>query len=130
MDNLTPLEFKSGSIRISGLIGRPGINRADREEQYIFVNDRATSAPLIGFALKEAYKGRLPKGRQPVVFILIHLDPGLVDVNVHPTKREVRFRRPSELRDALIAAIEQALSPGGVPSGMSGMQSNAANVRY
>jgi DNA mismatch repair protein MutL len=116
MDNLTELDVGGSPVRVSGYVGLPGISRADREEQYIFINDRATSAPLIGHALKEAYHGRLPKGRQPVVFIRVELDPTDVDVNVHPTKREVRFRRPSEVRDTLIAAIGRALSPGGVKS--------------
>ena len=128
MGNLTTLDLKNSAIKVSGYIGLPGISRTDREEQYIFVNGRATSAPLIGFALKEAYRGRLPKGRQPVVFILLELDPAQVDVNVHPTKREVRFRRPSEVRDAIIDAIEKSLSADGSMPASSGFEGIPAGV--
>jgi DNA mismatch repair protein MutL len=117
IESLTPLAYEGSPVKVSGLVGLPGFSRADREEQYIFVNGRATSAPLIGYALKEAYQGHLPKGRQPVVFLLLELDPTQVDVNVHPTKREVRFRRPSEVRDSVIAAIAHALSPDGAAPG-------------
>ena len=98
---------------MTGYVGEPGRSRADREEQYLFVNGRATSAPLIYYAMREAYRTRLPKDRHPCVFLFITVDPGQVDVNVHPTKTEVRFRRPGAVRDGLIEAIRETLGTGG-----------------
>lgn len=117
MEHLRPLEYQSGDIRIAGRVGLPLTHRTDRGDQYIFVNRRPASAPVIGYALNEAYRGRLPKGRHPVVLLFVSLPPGALDVNVHPTKREVRFRQPGAVRDALMAAIGKALdAPAERPS--------------
>ncbi len=109
-DNLRAVDHDQAGVRITGYVSIPTVHRADRGEQYTFVNGRAATAPLVGYAIKEAYHTLLPGGRHPSVFLFLSLDPELVDVNVHPTKREVRFRRPSDVRDALIAAIRAALS--------------------
>jgi len=108
-ERLRPVEYTGDTADVSGLAGVPSFNRSDRSEQYVFVNGRPTSAPLIGYSIREGYHGLLPGGRHPCVFLFIKTDPGLVDVNVHPTKKEVRFRRPGDVRDAVIAAIREAL---------------------
>ena len=115
LDHLRPVGMTHGAISIRGLVGLPAFNRGDRSEQYLFVNGRSTTAPLLGFAIRQGYHSLLPKDRHPVLFLFIDMDPGLVDVNVHPTKKEVRFRRPSEVRDALIAAIQSGLAMGARP---------------
>lgn len=109
LHNLRSVHHHTTEVDVSGLVSLPAASRADRNEIYIFVNGRATSAPLIGYAVREGYRTLLPADRYPSVFLFITLDSGLVDVNVHPAKREVRFRHPSEVRDALIAAIRQSL---------------------
>ena len=105
---MRPVDYANGDIRISGFVGIPTLNRADRGEQYIFVNRRAASAAVIPYALREAYPP-LEGDRKPVVVLFVDLPPTEVDVNVHPTKREVRFRDASAVRDAIIAAVTQAL---------------------
>ncbi|MDI6773987.1 MAG: DNA mismatch repair endonuclease MutL [Verrucomicrobiota bacterium] len=113
LSNLRPLRHEAGDVRISGHVSLPSMSRSDRTEQFIFVNGRATTAALIAYAIREGYHTLLAADRQPSVFLFVALDPGLVDVNAHPTKKEVRFRRPSEVRDAVVAAIRLALgSPG------------------
>jgi DNA mismatch repair protein MutL len=97
--------------RIYGLISSPRLHRADRTEQYVFINRRPASAPVIGYAINEAYQEQLPKGRYPLVFLFLEMPPEEVDVNVHPTKKEVRFRRSAQVRDALITALREALAP-------------------
>lgn len=109
---LRPVEHTRASIRLHGFVGLPLSARSDRQEQFLFVNGRVSSAPLIHFAIQEAYRTLLPSGRHPALCLFIELDPAQVDVNVHPTKREVRFRNPADLRDALIAAIRCGLDAG------------------
>ena len=109
LSSLHPVEYRDSDILVSGYVSSPSVNRADRSEQYVFVNGRAASAPIIGSALREAYQYSLPKARFPVVFLFLELDAGQIDVNVHPTKKEIRFRRPREARDGVIAAIQSAL---------------------
>jgi len=113
--HLKPVGRERGGLKVHGCVSAPSFSRSDRSEQYFFVNGRVTSAPLLNFALREGYRTMLPHDRFPSVFLFIELDPKLVDVNVHPTKREVRFRRPGDVRDAVIAAIREAL--GAPPAG-------------
>ena len=110
--NLRPVNIHGDGLEISGYVSLPGVNRSDRNEQYIFINNRCTSAPLIGYAIREAYHALVPKNRHPSVFLFLKIDPEQVDVNVHPTKKEVRFRKPGAVRDALIGAIRSSLSSG------------------
>lgn len=110
---LRPVEARTGDVGLSGFVSVPSLTRGDRTEQYVFVNGRPASAPVVSYAINEAYHSLIPDGRHPTVFLYLGLAPDLVDVNVHPTKKEVRFRRPSDVRDAIIGAIRKALSESG-----------------
>jgi DNA mismatch repair protein MutL len=96
-------------VRVSGLIGQAGLSRATRDQQFVFVNGRAIESPVIGAAMKEGYHTALMKGQFPVTFLFLELDPAEVDVNVHPAKREVRFRDPASVREAVVRAIRRTL---------------------
>jgi DNA mismatch repair protein MutL len=85
------------------------VSRASRAQQFVFVNGRAVENPVVGAALKEGYHTALMKGQFPVTFLFIELPPAELDVNVHPAKREVRFRDPAGVREAVIAAIRRTL---------------------
>jgi DNA mismatch repair protein MutL len=98
-----------GKVRVTGLIGQAGLSRSTREQQFAFVNGRAIESPVIGAALKEGYHTALMKGQFPVTFLFLELDPAEVDVNVHPAKREVRFRDPAGVREAVVATIRRTL---------------------
>jgi len=102
----------SSQIRISGLIGQAGLSRQTRAQQLIFVNGRAIESPLITTAVREGYHTALMKGQYPVTFLFLELDPGAVDVNVHPAKREVRFRDPNGVREAVARCIQETLGRG------------------
>jgi DNA mismatch repair protein MutL len=99
--------------RITGYISGVQQQRATRNQQYFFVNRRWIRSRMMTRALEEAYHTLLPLHRYPVAVLLLDLDPSLVDVNVHPTKAEVRFSREGEIYVALKHAIEQALSSAG-----------------
>lgn len=104
--------FKTGDISVSGCIERPNLSSPTRMEQYVFVNRRPATAPSIAYALREAYPRRQGDAR-PATVLFIDLPPGQVDVNVHPMKREVRFRDNAAVRESVIAAIGEALKCGG-----------------
>ncbi len=110
LKQLRQVDHEAGQILVSGKVSVPTVHRGDRNEQYLFVNGRPTSPALLSYAILEGYRGLLPKGRHPSIFLFLSLPCGSVDVNVHPTKREIRFRRPGDVRDAVIAAIQNALA--------------------
>jgi DNA mismatch repair protein MutL len=114
LNRLLEIDASSGGskIKLSGFIGQAGVSRQTRSQQLVFVNGRAIESPLVGGALKEGYHTALMKGQFPITFLFIELDPAEVDVNVHPTKREVRFRDPSAVREAVVACIWRALESG------------------
>jgi DNA mismatch repair protein MutL len=102
----------SGKIQISGFIGQAGLSRQTRAQQLIFVNGRAIESGLITAAIREGYHTALMKGQYPVTFLFLNLDPAAVDVNVHPAKREVRFRDPTAVREAIVHSVQQTLERG------------------
>ena len=85
----------TAQIRIRGFIGQAGVSRQTRAQQLVFVNGRAVESPVLSAALREGYHTALMKGQYPVTFLVHRMDPAAVDVNVHPAKREVRFRDPN-----------------------------------
>jgi DNA mismatch repair protein MutL len=99
----------SPKVRISGFIGQAGLSRQTRSQQLVFVNGRAIESSLITGAIREGYHTALMKGQYPVTFLFLELDPAAVDVNVHPAKREVRFRDPNGVREAIVRCIQQTL---------------------
>src|SRR6059058_2988453 len=104
----------SRNIRVAGFIGQAGLSRQTRSQQLVFVNGRATESGLLTAALREGYHTALMKGQYPVTFLFLKIDPGSVDVNVHPAKREVRFRDPIAVREAVVRSIQQTLERGWV----------------
>jgi DNA mismatch repair protein MutL len=96
-------------ISIRGFLGKAGVSRPTRADQIIFVNGRAVENLTIQHALREGYHTALMKGQYPMVFLFVDLDPADVDVNVHPAKREVRFRNPDEVRQALAETVRKTL---------------------
>ena len=106
---------RSGAVRVSGFVERPNLVNPTRREQYVFVNGRPASAPSVAYAIREAYPRRQGDAR-PAVILFIELDPGQVDVNVHPTKREVRFRDNVAVKAAVTAAIGRAIGIAAEPA--------------
>jgi DNA mismatch repair protein MutL len=99
----------SRKSRISGFIGQAGLSRQTKAQQLVFVNGRAIESSLITAAVREGYHTALMKGQYPVTFLFLELDPATVDVNVHPAKREVRFRDPRGVREEIVRCIQQTL---------------------
>jgi DNA mismatch repair protein MutL len=102
-------EFSTDHISIRGFLGKAGVSRSSRAQQLVFLNGRAVENSTLNFALREGYHTALMKGQHPVTFLFIDMDPADVDVNVHPAKREVRFRNAAEIREAVVVATRRAL---------------------
>ncbi len=108
--HLRPIRFGNGTVEIGGYAGAPPCSRLDRELQVVFINGRPSGSPVVNFAIQSAYRDVLTGGRFAPVFLCVDLPPDLVDVNVHPAKKEVRFRRPTEVRDVIIEALRLAIA--------------------
>lgn len=108
-----PISFQKSPYQLTGFIGLPAYHRHNRTGQYLFINQRAVYSPFISFAIKEGYGTTLPLNRHPV--FVLHLDmPGsLVDINVHPQKKEVRLRQETYLKESLVEAIQIGLKNQG-----------------
>lgn len=104
---VAPREHRGFTVR--GFIGPPGMGRSDRRQQSTFLNGRPVEAAMITRALREGYHTALMKGQYPVTYLFIETDPAAVDVNVHPAKREVRFRDGFGVRDAILGAVQDTL---------------------
>ena len=100
---------KLSRFRLWGFIGAPGVSRSSRDEQHLFVNQRPVENRGLHFALAEGYHTALMRGRYPVCCLFLEIDPAAVDVNVHPQKREVKFREESAVRRLVAKAIRDTL---------------------
>ncbi len=107
---LIPIAAGDEALSVAGLISTPAAARASSKWQYVFLNGRYVRDRLLGHALKEAYRGLVDPRRFPLVFAFIQIHPEDVDVNVHPTKIEVRFRNGQAVHSALLTAMRDALN--------------------
>ena len=114
---LVPVELDRDVVRIRGLTGKPGLSRSNRSELHCFVNRRPVDSRALYYGLVEGYHNALMRGRYPVCFLFLEIDPELVDVNIHPAKREVRFREDARIQGLVIEAVRRALghSTGSAP---------------
>ncbi len=108
-ERLYEVKADAGPVRLSGYIADPACERGNAKLQYLFVNGRWIRDRSLGHALQEAYRGLLMTGRYPVAFLFLDLPPDHVDVNVHPTKVEVRFRDGNALHHLVFTAIRERL---------------------
>jgi len=111
---LLPLELRREGIYLRGWIGKPGLSRSNRSELYCFVNSRPVDSRAIYYGLIEGYHTALMRGRYPVCFLFVDIDPASVDVNIHPAKREVRFREDARVQGVVVEAVRKALGLQGV----------------
>ena len=97
-------------LKISGYVSLPSYTRSSKKSVRIYVNNRPVKCPIILKAIDMAYKNLLPNGKYPFVILKIDVNPHDIDVNAHPTKREIRWREPNLIFNFVIAAIDKALS--------------------
>lgn len=110
IDNAVHIETEGAGLTIEGWVGLPTFSRSQGDMQYFFVNGRAVRDKLVVHAIKQAYRDVLYHGRHPAFVLYLWLDPKLVDVNVHPTKHEVRFRDGRLVHDFIFRSLHRALA--------------------
>jgi len=108
-DELLELDVTQRGIGIWGMVGKPAIARGTAKHQQVFLNGRFISDRSITHAIKEAYRGLIDPGRHPTIVLFLQIDPSQVDVNVHPTKAEVRFGNPAAMHGAILSAVRDCL---------------------
>jgi DNA mismatch repair protein MutL len=96
-------------LKLWGIIGAPGVSRSSRDRQHFFVNRRPVDNKGLNYALMDAYQNALMKGRYPLCCLFLELDPGEVDVNIHPAKREVKFHKEQAVRRIVADILRSAL---------------------
>lgn len=109
MDNAASIEMERAGMGIEGFVGLPSWHRATTREQYLFVNGRPVRDKLLLGAVRGAYGDYLPSGRHPALILFLTVPAADVDVNVHPTKAEVRFKNSQDVRALIVSAIRRAL---------------------
>lgn len=111
---LIPIEHETGDLRVQGFIATPDLTRPGRSHELFYVNGRPIKSRLLGHALEEAFRSLTPESRYPIAVIFVDIHPDMVDVNVHPTKTEVKFTRDGEVHHAVSQAVKSALLAYGI----------------
>ncbi len=106
---LVPVDFHAEGLSISGYAVKPSVTRQNTTGQYVFLNSRFIRDRGITSAIRKAYEGFLMTGRYPMIFLFADMDPAAVDVNVHPTKVEVRFKEPGAVFGGVVRGVRAAL---------------------
>lgn len=109
-DFLLEIKNLSDNIKVYGYVGKPQISRNDRNMQYLFVNKRVITNKRLNYAIYDGYSTYLMKGKYPVSFVLIDINPSLIDVNVHPTKAEVKFKDEGKIFNMVKEAVANSLA--------------------
>lgn len=104
---LIPIDSSEGEISLSGYVADPSITRANNRMQYLFLNGRHIRDRALQHALTEAYRGLVMVGKYPVAFLSLRIPPEMVDVNVHPTKLEVRFQDSGKIYSQLLGTLRK-----------------------
>ncbi|MGB0805534.1 MAG: DNA mismatch repair endonuclease MutL [Salibacteraceae bacterium] len=108
-EKLVPLEQETPLVNISGFVLKPEAAKKTRGEQFFFVNDRFIKSPYLHKMVIQAYDELLPKGFHPGYFIFLHVDPSFIDINIHPTKTEIKFEDERSVGMLMRSAVKQSI---------------------
>ena len=115
--NLINLEVETSVVKIKGFIADPKASVKSRGDQFLFVNDRFIKSPFFHHAISKGYENLIAPGTHPKYFLFFELDPNTVDINIHPTKTEIKFQHEKEIYAILLSAVKEALGKNNmVPS--------------
>ena len=108
-EQLLPVQAETSLVKISGFVGKPEAARKKNSSQYLFVNGRFMRHPRFHYAVMEAFAHLIPDGDQVPYFVFFEVDPANIDVNIHPTKTEIKFENEQEIWSIIVAAVRDAL---------------------
>ena len=108
-EQLLPLQVETSLVKISGFVGKPESARKKNSSQFLFVNGRFMRHPRFHYAVMEAFSHLIPEGDQVPYFIFFQVNPANIDVNIHPTKTEIKFENEQEIWSIILAAVRDAL---------------------
>ncbi len=127
-ERLVPVEEDTTLLSIRGFVGKPEFARKSRGEQYFFVNNRYIRDPYLHHAVANAYEELLPQGTYPSYFLFFEIDPARIDVNIHPTKTEIKFEDDKSIYAILRASVKRALGKFNVAPTLNFEQEAAFNL--
>ncbi len=108
-EKLVPVEEETEVLKISGFVGKPEFAKKTRGEQFFFVNNRFIKSPYLNHAISSAFEGLLKSGNHPSYFLNLTVDPQTIDINIHPTKTEIKFDDEHTLYALLRSAVKHSL---------------------
>lgn len=127
-ESLIPIQSDDGQIRISGHVGDPAVSRGNNRMQYLFLNGRHIRDRALQHALSEAYRGLLMVGRHPVCFLRMEMPAEMIDVNVHPTKLEVRFTDSGRAYSRLLQSLRHKFLTSNLTQRVGGSNTGASSM--
>jgi len=127
-ERLVPVHEETTIVNVSGFIGKPEYARKSRGEQYFFANRRFIRDPYLNHAVLNAFEGLLPSGSYPSYFINIEIDPSKIDVNIHPTKTEIKFEDEKSVYSIIRAAVKRALGKFSVAPSLDFEQESSFSI--
>ncbi len=125
---LVPVEEKTDLVRIRGFVTKPEYARKTRGEQYFFVNDRFIKNYFLDHAVRNAFHELIPSGHYPSYFLYFQIDPSRIDINIHPTKTEIKFQDEKALHAIIEASVKQALGQHNISPTLDFEQETSFNV--
>lgn len=125
---LVPVEETTDIVKVTGFIGKPEFAKKTRGEQYFFVNRRFIKSPYLNHAIQKAYEELLPRDQFPSYFLQMDIDPAKIDINIHPTKTEVKFEEERAIYAIIRTAVRQALGKFNIAPSIDFEQENSFNV--
>ncbi|WP_282044046.1 DNA mismatch repair endonuclease MutL [Winogradskyella flava] len=129
-EKLVPVEEETEVLKISGFVGKPEYSKKTRSEQFFFVNQRFIKSPYLNHAIGAAFEGLLKDGYHPSYFLNLTVDPKTIDINIHPTKTEIKFDDEHTLYAILRSAVKHSLGQFNIAPVLDFEQQSSLNTPY
>ncbi|MGB1232368.1 MAG: DNA mismatch repair endonuclease MutL [Winogradskyella sp.] len=129
-EKLVPVEEETEVLKISGFVGKPQFSKKTKSEQFFFVNDRFIKSPYLNHAINAAFDGLLKDGYHPSYFLNLTVDPKTIDINIHPTKTEIKFDDEHTLYAILRSAVKHSLGQFNIAPVLDFEHQSSLNTPY
>ena len=126
---LVPVEEETTLVKLSGFVGKPEFCKRTRGEQYFFVNKRFIKSPYLHHAVKKAFEGLIPDNYFPSYFLYLEVEPNLIDINIHPTKTEIKFEDEKAIYAIIRSAVKYSLGKYNVAPSIDFNQENSFDIQ-